>query len=218
MKTRIALLGLVALGFVSIAQAGAIYDPAVDWSISDNPNGVWSYRSGSGTLFDTGAVIGGDGGAVERWSAGGSSDPCITYNPTSEEVVGWLIHWAPYEIGMGSSGDSNGIILRWTAPSAGNWAVDALFTTTQEGNIGGTIYVAKNGTEVFSHGVGNYLDSSSYADTLSFAAGETLDFRVTGDKFVRPEITISQVPEPCSLVLVVLGGIGILAYAWRKRK
>ncbi len=219
MKTRFVLLSLVVLAFASLAQAATVYDPATDWSISNgNPNGTWSYLNGSGTLYSrSGMDSAAPAAGLQWWKNPSGDDPNMTYNSTDGELVGWGIHWAPHEIGMGPSGDPNGTILRWTAPTAGDWTVNALFTRTQEVNSGGSIYVTHNNTEVFSHGVGNYLDSSTYADTLTFAAGDTLSFRVTGDAFVRPEITISDVPEPTSVVLYATGVLGLLAYAWRKR-
>jgi hypothetical protein len=220
MKARVLLIVAVVLGFAAIARADVVYDPATDWSISNgNPNGVWSYLNGSGGLYtrsgmDTGAPAAG----LQWWKNASGDDPNMTYNSTDSELVGWTIHWAPHEIGMGPSGDANGTILRWTAPTAGSWAVSALFTRTQEGNDPGTIYVTKNGTELFSHGVGSYGASSSYSDTLTFAVGQTLDFRVNGDCFVRPEITITSIPEPAAIILAVSGLLGLLAYAWRKRR
>lgn len=220
MKARVLWIAVVVLGFAAIAQADVVYDPATDWSISNgNPNGVWSYLTGSGDLYTRpGTDASGDSAGLQWWKKASGDDPNLTYNPTAGELVAYTIHWAPHEIGLGPSGDPNGTTLRWTAPTAGDWAVDALFTTTQEGNTGGTIYVTKDGTDVFSHGVGNYGDSSSYSDTLTFAVGEALDFRVNGDKFVRPEITITSIPEPSTVLLTATGLIGLLAYAWRKRR
>ncbi len=65
-------------------------------------------------------------------------------------------------------------------------------------------------------------DNSS--NTATFTGSSTLlvagecHVLVTGYQVDLDEITITQVPEPSTLALLVTGLIGLLCYAWRKRK
>jgi hypothetical protein len=62
-------------------------------------------------------------------------------------------------------------------------------------------------------------DASNAGDTLrlilSSAGNESSVYRMGIDNVT---VTTSAVPEPASLVVLVSGAFGILAYAWRKRK
>jgi threonine dehydrogenase-like Zn-dependent dehydrogenase len=92
-----------------------------------------------------------------------------------------------------------------------------LFTGVIDGNVGNArLGIAAWGTSPSQH----YVSSSA----ITVHAGDYIDFFVdkyngslTNDLTVV-HATISEVPEPATIVMLASGLIGLLAYAWRKRK
>ena len=121
--------------------------------------------------------------------------------------------------------------LRWTAPQAGKYNVSALWTdlgngpTQYPGTEGVQVTLAKNGVSLFGAFVAleDNIPSASTSQQVTLAAGDTLDFVVNSrgsqwNDVTQLDATIQSVPEPSALVLLAVGLIGLLAYAWRKRK
>ena len=66
-------------------------------------------------------------------------------------------------------------------------------------------------------------DSGAFSDLGlmgTFGSGDEVTFAVDGVHLASGEYTlgVASVPEPGTLVLLATGLIGLLAYAWRKRK
>jgi hypothetical protein len=229
MKMRIALIAIAVLGWAVCAQAGVIYDLAADFSSTNNPNGAWSYiKYTAGVdpthfgLYDT--VVTNHGANAEgliHWRMAGAADPGCDGNMTGATIYapGWgNIAWPPHSYAIGAFGGPGA--ARWTAPSDGtiNWT--AAFTGIQEAQSAANVYVLKNADTVLFNGgpaAWNVTVSSSGSD-LAVSAGDTIDFVVDGNKTTRVAATIDLVPEPSTLVLLVTGLIGLVCYAWRKRK
>ena len=150
------------------------------------------------------------------------------------------------------SGNGNlATAIRWTAPTAGNYAISASFSyqgsnAAQWGPV--DVYIRHGnenagitvGNTLFSGTIdkyigslaNNYADASSYGTTskltysgsVALAAGETVDFIANEEWLGRlnwagvTATVTSVVPEPTTGVLLVIGLIGLLCYAWRKRK
>ena len=129
--------------------------------------------------------------------------------------------------------------LRFTAPSNGEYTVDALMygafvprTDAHDDHenctvkVGGIIDQAQEVTGYYYANTYDTLTSTqfAYSKALSLTAGETVDFLVTHGssggyaQSAGAQITITPTPEPGTLVLLVTGLLGLLTYAWRKRK
>ena len=101
-----------------------------------------------------------------------------------------------------------------------------MFLNQESTNQGGYNYVYQNGTQLFKGAEvtqWNMNDTSQTYGTssdLTVAMGDTIDFVSHMDKGEQLTATITEttVPEPSTLVLLALGLIGLLAYAWRKRR
>lgn len=135
------------------------------------------------------------------------------------------------------SGNSSGLLssLRWTAPAAGNYQVDAqifgvcnststVWTNSMiVKNLDFVTKIAEGSTTLFY--TNENATTFAYSGTLSLAAGDTLDFVNDGrygsggrPNNVAFDVTITAIPEPSTLTLLPAGAFGLLAYAWRKRK
>lgn len=128
-----AMAGLL-LAFLSVGAQAQTYDSVKDFSITANPNGVWSYgwtptlggAFNSYTVTDTTSVPG-----MSAWLESGtyySDPPYVAHNDTEETICivpsvcipPTYLHQHP-----GASGQYT--VVRWTAPSAGAYEIRGRF-------------------------------------------------------------------------------------------
>lgn len=114
----------------------------------------------------------------------------------------------------------NNAVLRFTTTNAGIYSVTGDWESLDKGS---TInYILKNGVALFSSVSDNSMFNLS---NISLSSGDTIDFVVNAnsDPFydstgLRAVITgVSAVPEPTTLALFGLGGIGLVGIAKRRR-
>jgi hypothetical protein len=237
MKTRIVLIGAVVLGWAVCAQATTItYNAATDFSASSNPNGVWSYGTISSSVpfsaFTTGRTWVGRSPSlpgIDGWDNGivgvdAGYDPSVTHNSTTGSISAFGFTWPENALALdsyGSSENSGYPDVRWTAPTARVIDISATFTDIRDvpGDFA-TAYVRVNGGGFQSLGLANSTDISWSNTGMEVLAGDTIDFLAVGATVTMLQATISQtvVPEPSSMVLLAASLLGLLAYAWRKRR
>jgi hypothetical protein len=226
MKSRIFLVGVIVLGWAACVQATLIYAAAAEFSASSNPNGVWSYghygTPGDASTFtaydvaENAAAIGIGGVTIWHYSLSGNWDPNVAYNTTGSAIVAPWATYAPHTITLGPT---NGTVVRWTASAAGTYDVSATFTDVSSGGGAAYVYGYVNSVQQFS---ATTSPATWTASALSVVAGHTIDF-VAGPEGngwaipTRLDATITLVPEPSSIVLLVLGVLGLVCYARRKR-
>jgi hypothetical protein len=193
------------------------FGAAVRWDASDQP--------GQDTDTRGNCVRNSSGSPYERtdWCNGG-------------------VYWETGKTYQMAGQDGSAVSTLWIAPQAGQYQVTATFTNPLESGHDSDVAVRVGGpaendahtvwTSTLSGFIGksinNYSDafgtnpSATYSDTLTLSAGENLDFFVYGNHMnynaVGLSVTISQVPEPGAMMLIGSGLVGLLAYAWRKRK
>lgn len=164
-------------------------DAARDFTLAANPNGVWSYRELStassltpydpaGAALMTTTDVGAIGGKIDgrRTQAG------ISLNRTDDFVVvpsgGTQYDWLPRGLGWGV-GFPGGerAVLRWTAPSAGLYAISANFTGADTLPGSTDVHIRHNAEVKFDGIVSSYRgDGLSSTSTITAAAGDTVDF------------------------------------------
>jgi alpha-galactosidase len=164
-----------------------------DFSISANPNGVWSYGYSTNivpgyglVLFDT-AVTAESG--LQVWSKQGT-DPCITHNPLNTALGTGGQNWPPHTAAFhpGPSGEYS--MYRWVAQSTGLYDISAIFSVGHTGQGCSTstdVHIIQNGSTQRSIELYACLidatqngndDTSSYSATVLVNKGDTIDFAV----------------------------------------
>lgn len=210
----------VLLNAGNTAAATPIADFGMDMLGSGNPNGNWSYAQapvpgGLLTLMDSFKTAG-PGPGLGVWYPLGSSGPEVGANLLGTVFSIVTASYLPHEGYMHPGADGRYAVARLTVPNT----ITGMFSVMFEGAdfVGGTsvdVHVWRNGVSQFSDGIIGYGDSANYSVSGTFTAGETLDLYVgTGGNgwsydstgvFATLTDTLTEIPEPNSLVLLGLG-------------
>jgi hypothetical protein len=225
----------------STAWAGLIWDAQAEFDVTAQPiNGVWTYGYGVGPndyrgTFDYPVGTATDGGWTR--SMGGSPDysPYMWCNKT--DTAG-IYPAQSLVLSSGWGGEDYHTYVRWTAPADGWYQVDSryeMMTYTNGSYWTGEMDVTTvvNGVNVFADYVSGY-DYQQYngawpayspgpktsTGTYYLQAGQTVDF-VGGVGWVDAAYDfvniagckVTAVPEPGTLILLVLGLAGVAAYS-----
>lgn len=145
------------------------YDLVTDFSDSLNPSGPWGYgwSTGVGGFSQLSATTSADCGSTPVWSGGGQTN--IWRNRTAAATCFGVV---PGQVSMhpGSSGEL--VVVRFTAPTSGEWAFQAQFSS---GDLGDTdVTVVRNGTAIAT--LPTTSTNPSFSRTLSLVTGDTIDF------------------------------------------
>ena len=174
------------------------YDPAADFSPTNNPNGVWSYGSelGAGSAFQLFGVATNSGG-LDIWSGSGGA-PLILHNGTSQVITSGATIWEPNDFGLrpvlgGTNGTpSNYSVARFTAPSTGVYRFSPVFYARSTNTTMTDVHVLLDGQSIFD---GQVNGTPPYALTYSdleegVLAGGNIDFLV-GSETAAPSYDIA---------------------------
>jgi hypothetical protein len=240
-QTRIRLSFLLLLLAVAPgASAGTVYDAAGDFSLTSNPNGVWSYGTtgmtltGPLTLFTATAINVGapfvDGwvGTELPFGPGSIPFPEVAKNTTGSTQSANDVVVLHYELTEHPSNTGAYAIVRFTAPTSGVFQVNTTFEGRETFPTSTDVHVLLNGSSLFDGAVVGFGPPSdqSFAMSLNLNAGDHLDFAVgwgNGTFFgdtTALAATISAVPEPSSAVLfgfAALAGLVLRAIEARRR-
>ena len=216
---------LLAVGALLIfAPRGecAVYDPALDFSASSNPAGVWSYgsRADLASLFSQYTVTYSYTAniSIDAWAHAATYPddyPAIVHNGTTltwDNGLGAVISPGALVIAPGSRGELSD--LRFTAPSSGIFHFSGLFDSAQQaaGSLPGAtsdVHVLRNGQSLVDGSILRYGDAVNFSETVNMVAGDTLDFLVgvgpNGNNYgdsvgLSLNITDVVVPEPSTVI------------------
>jgi hypothetical protein len=220
-------LAVAALAVAPLLASAQVFDAAVDFSSADNPAGPWAYGStvtlgGSFEAYGTpGTVFYG----ASSWNAGAVTFPgmypLVFHNGTAAAIDYGSGAVLPGELGLHPGNDGRFSIVRWTAPQAGSFRVEATFTRDDAGMT--DAHVLKNQLALHAAALDASHPVSSFSQTVVLAAGDHLDFAVgfgadgtfNGDT-VDLSVRIAAVPEPAAWA-AMLGGLGMLLALRRRR-
>ncbi|MGK7941148.1 MAG: PEP-CTERM sorting domain-containing protein [Crocosphaera sp.] len=226
-KVGFTFLTMFGLGNINITSASALtitYNAGLDFSPTENPNGVWSYGNSNSlsnisafTLYNV--ITEGD---VTRWGDGGVT--AVYGNVTDENVITFFqgqvnVVYEPDEIYLHPSTANNQgyAVVRWTSPYSSDYSINTLFQTKDQvafSTPSVDVFVYFNGSQLYGDSLLGILDSGSFNTDLLLEEGDILDFIVGSlndpfDDTTGLELSITttlSVPEPSIII-----GLGVLA-------
>jgi hypothetical protein len=173
---------VIMWGLLNETPDGPVFRHAVDMlplvrSLDDTR--VVMLNSGRSDGVTGGASSGGLAGISIWQDKSGGLEPNVTYNDTKAPVNALGVLWEPGRLSLhpGPSGEFS--VLRWTAPSAGDYRLAGKFLSIAE-RATTDAHVLHNGKSIFDSFInleGNGMGAPFAAD-VSVKAGDTIDFIV----------------------------------------
>ena len=115
----LALIGSAVVAYRSAsAQSGTTYNAVGDFSIAQNPNGVWSYgfTQTRGTAFSLMTLFNSD--ANEAYRHATTNGPYVVKNITNATINQGSRSHPPDMLNLDPSFDGRNSVVRWTATSS----------------------------------------------------------------------------------------------------
>lgn len=211
--TSLALCVVFTLGAASLVRAN-VWNVTSQFSAASNPNGQWSYGwfdSGftTFTLFTENRNTVSD----PAWY-NSSLDAWVWINNTGSTSYGVPNGWLSLAPGTGSEAP----IARWTAQDSGTVRVVGQYLVGDSREMDLMIFTG-NATTPKKDTLWTGKDAGSFDFTVSVAPNDTLNFAIYGGySFGNTplEATISTIPEPVTVGLLL--GAGTLVLVWRRSR
>lgn len=238
---RTLAIALVLWGGVSVS--GQTWDLRSDWSNSNNPNGVWTYREGTNALpfvASWQSALGGWTSPQPGWADSENGNNRLPFWFRSNGAEDFTRDWVSGDIVVHTWDSVNGVgngeaNVIWTAPvatvvnlSGGAWLGRDIGRSVRwelylnanllsQGNLFTGDTFNRASPFLFSNGTGG----PGAINNLAVNPGDvvTLQYVTTssaGD-FVGMNFTVSTIPEPATLGLAGAGLIGSLLMVRRRR-
>ena len=194
------LFVLVLLG--AIAHAATIFDLSTDFSFRDNPNKVWQYGYSATNSLDPAEFrfdkYADPAGPVGFWHPNVSSGPgpgwypYVAYNTTGQTQFGSQKGWSVRsgQVAMEGSDTGQYSLIRFVAPVAGTYNVNARFEGVHFGLSSTDVHVLHNSASLFDadiagyggdpafHAVQGASPTASYSGKVKLRATDIVTFAV----------------------------------------
>jgi ELWxxDGT repeat protein len=161
----------------TMSPAGG-YDAALDFSATDNPNGVWSYgwSPSLGGIFVQDTSHRNNSG-IDGWNGeqAGDGNPSVTHNGTADTITLGSMIRQPGQLSFHPGPNGQYSVVRWTAPRAGSLSLAASFSGLDITPTSTDVHVLHNSAALFDGQVTAFGAGPSFNTTAFVAAGDTID-------------------------------------------
>lgn len=242
------MAAVAAVAGLAAPTQATMWDFNADWAIVNQTGSVWEtgcLTDDEGNFHQFPSLTNCEPAVRWDWNGDPDTHGCTNKNTTSSAYENWSMYWEPGMTTLMPSYTQEWCTARFVAPVAGEYIITAKWTNQRTDGratnarllrgreAGETVWDAVLFSEELNGFVGRavnqYIDATGtnptaeYSATLTLGAGQVLDFVTAPDmtygfNTTGINVTISTIPEPSTLVLSVLGIIGLLAYAWRRQK
>jgi hypothetical protein len=234
--SRVAVLVTAALSPSTATAAAQVYDAVTDY-VGTNGSGPWSYLQRSGTNVSSlptafsqcaNPLVSGFG------TVGAFNIPAVYFNKSPGPVSCSTVTLAANAGYIHPGFDFTDAMLRFTAPTAGSYAITGGIWSADVNGTGFTIALEDQGAIFFSATTTFFSPSgaanTSFNLTRTLNAGDVIDlvakpkngsdvsFGTTGFRLTMTRSPITTVPEPSSAMLLLTGALGIFSHARRSRR
>jgi hypothetical protein len=224
-KTSLVLSAALAAGLLSAANTRADFNPALDFSPTNNPNGVWTCGSmiTLGSTFFPYKTYGNDSG-LDFWEEGVSSSalpPYVAHNGSSSMINYGTLPYLSGQLGLHPGPTGHYAVSRFTAPQNMTLAITGSFfkidpyATTD-------VHILDNSVAIFDGTIGT-SSAAAFSIARCLTTGETIDFAVgygNGSYYNDSSglnAILTSVPEPSGLALFAGGLVILLGYSRSRR-
>lgn len=221
-----------SLAAPAYSSSASTWNATADFSATSSTlvNGVWSYGSsptlaGAFTAFNQIQLNqGANNTEIQLWNSTSSfayvgKAGAIGYDCCRSVLA------APGALSLHAGGNGEYAVMRFTAPSAGNYELSASFwgqDYVRPLNQNVDVHLRTNGTNLFSASIVGFGPDSAqgWNGSVTLAANQSLDFMVGrgednffgyGSTGLTGTVALSPIPEPSAAALMFLGLAGLLA-------
>jgi hypothetical protein len=228
-------LFLAALTSAAVARAGVTkFSAADDFSVAQNPNGVWSYGYSTSltsplVLYDDPQNIGGVDFLFSK-ALNVINTPTVSHNPTATPINLGPGIWQPNELTFHPGPHGEFSHVRFTAPADDVYSAAGVFAGFDFVGTTTDVHVLVNGADVFSAFVeGTVGTNKPFAvPGVPLKAGDTIDFAVgfgRNQEFSNDTTSLSAtvtrgaaVPLPAAAATAGPGLFLLAAVTWLSRR
>jgi len=192
------------------AFAATTWNLSADCSITNNPNGQWSYGSTSNINVTDFTLMN------YRWG-----------------TTGWYLGnvgiWDPSVHDQGNMWAGNNAagypVFRWTAPNAGEYTLNGAFYGADSRGVSNFVYITVDGNVQFNSHLVSPTDSATFSLDMNLSQGSTINFLTAWDGglasygsccWVSTDATIAPVPIPTALWLFGSALTGLIGLGRRQ--
>lgn len=173
-------------GLLSLPGQAQTYDAASQFSVTTNPNGVWSYgfEPNLAAFFSLYDQVATDNNGIAGWwyQTTTPSPPRVLYNTSGQPVTEgtWTLPARKLALYPGPEDNTNEYsVVRWTAPAGGTVAIGGDFIGYDTQPVATTdVHVLYKTSALFFGMIQSYNTPLSFSMTQVVNAGDTIDFLV----------------------------------------
>lgn len=175
MNKRIILAACMILGVCPGASQGEVWNFADDFSMTQNPNGAWSFgwRTAANQPLTIYADQGTQCNVTEGWLYFiADYCPSVYHNPHDYPVTCLTMTMQPHQAGF-SPGPAQQSVVRWTAPGPQTAHLTVHFESLDWGTR--RVYVYVNGSQKFTTILNSDGQTADYSTTMAVQTGDVVD-------------------------------------------